>query len=117
MNRLPRKRSLPTNTTRTSTSWSLVSYSLHCEKPAIEYARILVLGGASRKKEAYRFSRAPPVPLNLGRENFHRTVMRMKLVSVNVGLPREVIWHGMNVTTGIFKEPVTGRVRLHTLNL
>jgi MOSC domain-containing protein YiiM len=43
--------------------------------------------------------------------------MRMKLVSVNVGLPREVIWHGMNVTTGVFKEPVTGRVQLHMLNL
>ncbi len=41
----------------------------------------------------------------------------MKLVSVNVGLPREVIWHGRSVTTGIFKEPVTGRVALRTLNL
>jgi hypothetical protein len=25
----------------------------------------------------------------------------MKLVSVNVGLPREVTWHGRNVTTAI----------------
>jgi len=41
----------------------------------------------------------------------------MKLVSVSVGLPREVIWHGRSVTTGIFKEPVTGRVALRTLNL
>jgi MOSC domain-containing protein YiiM len=43
--------------------------------------------------------------------------MRMKLISVNVGLPREVTWHGMNVTTGIFKHPVEGGVRLRKLNL
>jgi MOSC domain-containing protein YiiM len=41
----------------------------------------------------------------------------MKLVSVNVGLPREVMWHGNSVTTGIFKEPVAGRVVLRKLNL
>jgi MOSC domain-containing protein YiiM len=41
----------------------------------------------------------------------------MKLVSLNTGLPREVIWHGINVTTGIFKESVEGRVALHKLNL
>jgi MOSC domain-containing protein YiiM len=43
--------------------------------------------------------------------------MPIKLVSVNVGLPREVTWHGMKVTTGIFKQPVEGRVRLRKLNL
>ena len=41
----------------------------------------------------------------------------MKLVSVNTGLPREVVWHGRNVTTGIYKEPVHGRVGLRKLNL
>ena len=41
----------------------------------------------------------------------------MKLVSVNVGLPREVKWKGRVVTTGIFKEPVAGDVRVRTLNL
>jgi MOSC domain-containing protein YiiM len=41
----------------------------------------------------------------------------MKLVSVNTGLPREVSWHGRIVTTGIFKEPVGGRVALRKLNL
>ena len=41
----------------------------------------------------------------------------MKLVSLNVGLPREVTWRGMNVTTGIFKHPVEGRVALRKLNL
>ncbi len=43
--------------------------------------------------------------------------MQMKLVSVNVGLPREVTFHGMKVVTGICKEPVPGRVRVRTLNL
>jgi MOSC domain-containing protein YiiM len=45
------------------------------------------------------------------------TKTEMKVVSVNTGLPREVIWHGISVTTGIFKEPVQGRVALRTLNL
>jgi MOSC domain-containing protein YiiM len=41
----------------------------------------------------------------------------MKLVSLNTGLPREVVWRGINVTTGIFKQPVEGRVTLRKLNL
>jgi len=41
----------------------------------------------------------------------------MKLLSVNVGLPREVSWKGKTVMTGIFKEPVQGRVVLRSLNL
>jgi MOSC domain-containing protein YiiM len=41
----------------------------------------------------------------------------VRLASVNTGLPREVKWHGRTVTTGIFKEPVEGRVALRTLNL
>jgi MOSC domain-containing protein YiiM len=36
---------------------------------------------------------------------------------VNVGLPREVTWQGKRVTTGIFKEPIQGRVMMRTLNL
>lgn len=41
----------------------------------------------------------------------------MKLVSVSTGLPRDVVWHGRAVTTGIFKQPVQGRVALRKLNL
>jgi MOSC domain-containing protein YiiM len=41
----------------------------------------------------------------------------MKLISVNVGVPREVIWKGERVTTGIYKEPVEGRVAVRRLNL
>ncbi len=41
----------------------------------------------------------------------------MKIVSLNVGLPREVTWQGRLVSTGIFKEPVKGPVMMRTLNL
>src|SRR5437660_4710611 len=41
----------------------------------------------------------------------------MKIVSLNVGLPREVAWQGKVVTTGIFKEPVEGRTMMRKLNL
>jgi MOSC domain-containing protein YiiM len=41
----------------------------------------------------------------------------MKLLSVNVSPPKEVTNGGKAVTTGIFKEPVDGRVMLRTLNL
>ncbi len=41
----------------------------------------------------------------------------MKLISVNVGLPCEVTWKGKTVTTGIFKEPVSERVMVRSLNL
>jgi MOSC domain-containing protein YiiM len=41
----------------------------------------------------------------------------MKLASLNVGLPREVVWHDTRVLTGIFKEPVSGRVAVRKLNL
>ncbi|HWC99297.1 MAG TPA: MOSC domain-containing protein [Candidatus Sulfopaludibacter sp.] len=41
----------------------------------------------------------------------------MTLVSLNVGLPRDVMFHGSPVSTGIFKQPVAGRVPLRKLNL
>lgn len=41
----------------------------------------------------------------------------MKVVSVNVGLPRDVEWNGKTVRTGIFKEPVEGHITMKTLNL
>jgi len=41
----------------------------------------------------------------------------MKIVSVNVGMPREVIWKGAKVSTGIFKEPADGPVKIDKLNL
>ena len=41
----------------------------------------------------------------------------MKLISLNVALPRIVEYNGGPVATGIFKEPVPGPVMLRTLNL
>jgi MOSC domain-containing protein YiiM len=41
----------------------------------------------------------------------------MKLISVCVGLPREVNWKGKPVMTGFFKQPVNERVMIRSLNL
>lgn len=41
----------------------------------------------------------------------------MKLISVNVGLPRLLSWKGDTFKTGIFKTPVSGRVALRQTNL
>ena len=40
-----------------------------------------------------------------------------KVISVNVGQPREVLWKGTRVSTSIFKSPVGGPVAAKTLNL
>jgi|HubBroStandDraft_6_1064221.scaffolds.fasta_scaffold87013_2 MOSC domain-containing protein YiiM len=47
----------------------------------------------------------------------NRTDLGLRIVSLNVGLPRDVIWHGRTVTTGIYKSPVEGPVALRKLNL
>jgi MOSC domain-containing protein YiiM len=41
----------------------------------------------------------------------------MKLLSVNVGLPRLLAWRGDTFKTGIFKKSVSSRVMLRTTNL
>src|SRR5260370_7857464 len=41
----------------------------------------------------------------------------MKLVSVNVGVPRLLAWEGATFKTGIFKSPEEGRVMLRMTNL
>ncbi len=40
-----------------------------------------------------------------------------QLLSVNVGLPRDIEWKGRIVHTGIWKDPVRGRCRVGRLNL
>src|ERR1700749_1537565 len=40
-----------------------------------------------------------------------------RLLSVNVGLPRDIAWKGRTVHTGIWKDPVHGRCRVRRLNL
>ena len=49
--------------------------------------------------------------------NDTRDLGTMKLLSINVGLPREIEWKEKTVRTSIFKEPVQGRVRVAQLNL
>lgn len=41
----------------------------------------------------------------------------MKIVSVNTGMPQEVTWEGITVTTGIYKQPVADRVAVRQFNL
>jgi MOSC domain-containing protein YiiM len=48
---------------------------------------------------------------------FGRVTADMKLVSVQVGRPRRVQWHEKLVSTGIYKDPVAGRIMLHQFNL
>ena len=40
-----------------------------------------------------------------------------RLLSVNVGLPRDVIWDGKTVRTSVWKSPVTGRRMVGKLNI
>src|SRR2546425_12059088 len=40
-----------------------------------------------------------------------------RLLSVNVGLPRDIEWKGRTVHTGIWKDPLPGRWRVGRLNL
>ncbi|MBM2803963.1 MAG: domain containing protein [Deltaproteobacteria bacterium] len=41
----------------------------------------------------------------------------MKIISINVGLPREIFHEDRIIRTGIFKAPVGGKVRVNALNL
>jgi MOSC domain-containing protein YiiM len=41
----------------------------------------------------------------------------MKVLSVNVGLSKKVLFNGQTVTTAIFKDPVKGPIMLRKLNL
>ena len=40
-----------------------------------------------------------------------------KIISINVSHPKEIDFEGQKVLTGIFKEPIEGRIMLRTLNL
>ena len=40
-----------------------------------------------------------------------------RLLSVNVGLPRDIAWRGETVRTAVWKEPVEGRQMVRRLNI
>jgi ferredoxin-NADP reductase/MOSC domain-containing protein YiiM len=50
-------------------------------------------------------------------QDARRRERAMRLLSVNVGLPREVGWRGRTVRTAIFKSPVEGRRLVRRLNV
>lgn len=41
----------------------------------------------------------------------------MKLLSLNIGQPREIVWQGRPVLTGIFKYPTADRLAVHPLGI
>jgi hypothetical protein len=45
------------------------------------------------------------------------THLMAQLLSINVGLPRDVEWKGQKVHTAIWKQPVQGRIRVGRLNV
>jgi MOSC domain-containing protein YiiM len=74
----------------------------------------------SQKKSASEFCRRPMVADGANFESpswFAPSNALMKLISLNVGLPREVAWDGGSVRTGIFKTAVPGPIRVERLNL
>jgi MOSC domain-containing protein YiiM len=40
-----------------------------------------------------------------------------QLLSINVGLPRDVPWRGEKVHTAIWKQPVQGKIAVRRLNV
>lgn len=48
---------------------------------------------------------------------YRDVVITGQLLSVNVGLPRDVTWHGKTVHTGIWKYPVDGSSQVRRLNI
>ena len=43
--------------------------------------------------------------------------MAERLLSVNIGLPRDINWRGKTIRTGVWKSPVVGRVIVRKLNI
>src|SRR5271163_873119 len=51
------------------------------------------------------------------RFNSEEAPMTAKLLSVNVGLPREISWRGQTVRTAVWKMPVQGKRMVRRLNI
>jgi hypothetical protein len=58
----------------------------------------------------------PDLPTNQ-RRIFQERHLMARIVSINVGLPRDVAWRGENVHTAIWKQPAQGRIAVRRLNL
>jgi ferredoxin-NADP reductase/MOSC domain-containing protein YiiM/ferredoxin len=55
--------------------------------------------------------------MTITRVDGHRCIAVGTLLSVNVGLPKDVSWQGRTVFTGVFKDPVPGPRRVRKLNV
>src|SRR5271155_5419924 len=55
----------------------------------------------------------PFVPMH----TFLKRHLMVQLLSINVGLPRDVPWRGEKVHTAIWKQPVRGRIAVRRLNV
>src|SRR4026207_1859349 len=64
-----------------------------------------------RSRPANSYERAPSDELARRQRDM------LRLLSVNVGLPRDIEWNGRTVRTGVWKEAVRGRCRVGRLNL
>src|SRR5499433_1448711 len=76
--------------------------------------------GWERRSKAtvpFAWRRIGVFPLGKGFRSPQERSDMARLLSVNVGLPRDIEWKGRTVHTGIWKEPVRGRCRVGRLNL
>jgi ferredoxin-NADP reductase/MOSC domain-containing protein YiiM len=73
-------------------------------------------GGYSRRVISWH--RQTGVVPNASTQNAEPTAHPVgTLISVNVGMPKDVPWRGRTVFTGVFKDPVTGPCQVGRLNL
>ena len=58
-----------------------------------------------------------PLPLPVGKSSVREEKVTARLLSVNVGLPRDIAWQGKTVHTAVWKTPVHGRRIVQRLNI
>src|SRR5262245_60141471 len=85
-----------------------------CDLRLRAWGRTVAVGGSALRPPTH-----PGAPRLRARRTLHDVVREAAatVVSVNVGLPRTVEWHGRLVRTGIWKAPVDARVRVEGVNL
>ena len=75
----------------------------------VRVGAVFVALAAARLVLAERWRRSTK-PARLRRIYFKKGHLMALLVSINVGLPRDVAWRGERVHTAIWKQPVGGRI-------
>jgi ferredoxin-NADP reductase/MOSC domain-containing protein YiiM/ferredoxin len=77
---------------------------------------LLTLEASELPERPKRDSGRPTSREHAARDAGRRAVVG-RLLSVNVGMPKNVDWHGKTVFTGVFKDPVDGPRRVSKLNV